>query len=430
MGQVPANADPAGVKPFSPAADPPAQGRGVMRTFASFRHRNYQLWFSGQLISVIGTWMQGIAQGWLVYQISHSEFALGMVSFAAAIPVLLISPWSGVVVDAAPRRTLLVVTQTVAMVLALILAVLTFTNTVQVWHIMVLAMLLGANNAFDAPARQAIVVDLVQREDMTNAIALNSMLINGARVIGPALGGFLIAGLGTAWCFLINGLTFLAVIAALLAMVIPQREMQRKFEHPLRQFQEGLRYAGTHREILGMLILSTVMTIFGMAYSAQLPAFADKMLHVDASGYGALNALIGLGAVSGGFMLAAWNFTGKRGLVLIIANLVYPLVLAAFAFNSSFILALPLAYGLGLGFMLQANNMNSLIQMRVDDAMRGRVMSLYTITFFGLSPLGSLFAGALGERMPLSIAIAICAAIMLVGSLLVHWRIPEVRKMK
>jgi MFS family permease len=402
----------------------------MMRAFSSFKHRNYQLWFGGQLVSVIGTWMQSIAQGWLVYQISHSEFALGLVSFAAAIPVLFITPWGGVIVDVVPRRTLLVITQTVTMILAFVLAALAFTNTVQVWHIMVLAVILGIVNSFDAPARQAIVVDLVGREDMTNAIALNSMMFNGARVVGPALGGFLLAWLGSAWCFTVNGISFLAVIAGLLAMRMPARAMTPRIEHPLRRFGEGLAYARAHRDILGLLVLAAVMSTFGMAYSALLPAFVDKVLHTNASGYGAINALIGVGALSGAFLMAVNDFYGKRGRILLVANLVYPLVLALFAYNGNFPLALLLAFGLGFGFMLQGNNMNSLLQLRVDDAMRGRVMSLYTLSFFGLSPFGSLLAGLLGEWLPLSLAITINAGIMLVGMAVIHFLIPEVRRTK
>jgi MFS family permease len=415
---------------MSAVPQPAGAARGVKRTFSSFKHRNYQLWFSGQLISVIGTWMQSIAQGWLVYQISHSELALGLVSFAAAIPVLFITPWGGVVVDAVPRRTLLVVTQTVTMLLAFVLAALTFTNTVQVWHIMLLAVILGVVNAFDAPARQAIVVDLVGREDMTNAIALNSMMFNGARVIGPALGGLLLAWLGTGWCFLINGLSFLAVIAGLVAMVVPVRQVTRRIEQPLRQFGQGLAYARAHRDILGLLVLAAVMSIFGMAYGALLPAFVDKVLHTNASGYGAINALIGVGALSGAFLLASNDFYGGRGRILLWANLVYPLVLGLFAFNTNFPLALLLAFGLGFGFMLQGNNMNSLLQLNVDDAMRGRVMSLYTLSFFGLSPFGSLLAGFIGERLPLSLTVAINAGVMLLGMAVIHLLIPQVRRMK
>jgi MFS family permease len=415
--------------PLSVSVEKTPAAPKVARAFSSFRHPNYQLWFGGQLVSVIGTWMQSIAQGWLVYQLSHSEFALGMVGFASAIPVLLVSPWGGVITDVVPKRTLLVITQSTAMLLAFVLAALTFTNTVQVWHILVLAALLGVVNAFDAPARQAFVVDLVGRKDMVNAIALNSMMLNGARVIGPALGGYLLAWLGSSWCFLINGISFIAVIASLLAMRVPPHIALNRFEKPLKQFAEGLRYASSQREIRGLLLLAVVFSIFGMAYAALLPAFVDQVLHSNAGGYGAINALVGAGAVLAALYLAYFASTHQRGRMLILANLAYPLLLAGFAFNTHFPLAMMLAFALGFGFMIQANSMNSLLQLRVEDKMRGRVMGLYTLSFFGLSPFGSLAAGAVAERLPLGLTVALTAAIMLIGSLVIQWLIPEIRRM-
>ena len=244
-----------------------AARRPVPRAFSALQHRNYQLWFVGQLISVAGTWMQAIAQGWLVYQISHSEFTLGLMGFASAIPILIVTPFGGLIADAFPKRTLLVMTQTTMMVLAFILSVLTFTNTVQVWHIIVLAALLGVANSFDAPARQAFVVDMVSREDMTNAIAMNSMMFNGARVVGPALGGLLLGAFGAGWCFLFNGVSFLAVIAGLLLMQVPKPATRPQIGHPLEQIKEGVQYASGQKEILALLLLACVFGFFGSAYS-------------------------------------------------------------------------------------------------------------------------------------------------------------------
>ncbi|MBE0698081.1 MAG: MFS transporter [Anaerolineaceae bacterium] len=415
----------------APAGQSKAAGTApaLSRGFSSFRHRNYQLWFGGQLVSVIGTWMQIIAQGWLVYQLSHSEFALGMVGFASAIPVLIVSPWGGVITDVFPKRTLLVITQTAAMLLAFVLAALTFSNLVQVWHILVLAALTGVVNAFDAPARQSFVVDLVGREDMVNAIALNSMMFNGARVIGPAMGGFLLAWLGSSWCFLINVISFLAVIASLLAMQVPPHKALNQLVNPLKQFGQGLVYARNQPEIRGLLLLAVVFSVFGMSYSALLPAFVDQVLHADASGYGIINALVGAGAVFAALYIAYFATTHLRGRLILIANLAYPLVLGVFAFNTGFPVAVFLAFVLGFGFMIQANSMNSLLQLKVDDAMRGRVMGLFTLSFFGLSPFGSLGAGALAEHLPISLTIALMALIMLAGSLIIQRRIPEIRRM-
>jgi len=401
----------------------------LSRLFSSFRHRNYKLWFGGQLISVIGTWMQSIALGWLVYQLSQSEFMLGLVGFASAIPVLLVSPWGGVITDVLPKRTILLATQTTAMLMAFFLAGLTFGHLIQVWHVLLVAAMLGVVNAFDAPARQAFVVSLVSRDDLVNGIALNSVVLNSGRMIGPAIGGYLLVWLGAAWCFLINGISFLAVIGGLLAMRLPPHTAVNRLEKPLKQFAEGLQYARQQRQILGMILLAAVFSMFGMGYSALMPAFVVQVLRADATAYGAINALVGVGAVSAALSIAYFSHSQRRGRMVIIANLVYPLVLAAFAFNTWFPAALVLAMFLGYGFMMQANLMNGLLQLRVADHMRGRVMSLYTLTFFGLSPFGSLGAGALAEYLPLNLTIALTALLMLIFSLLLQWRIPELRKL-
>ncbi len=398
--------------------------------FSSFRHRNYKLWFSGQLISVIGTWMQIIAQAWLVYEISHSEFALGLVSFASAIPVLFVSPFGGVITDRVPKRTLLVITQSSAMVLAFMLSLLAFTHLVQVWHIIVLASILGIVNAFDAPARQAMVVEMVGREDLPNAIALNSITFNGARVIGPAIGGLLLAALGAAWCFFLNGISYLAVIAGLVAMTFPPRSQQQANAHPIRQIVEGIEYARVHHEILSLLLLTLVFSMFGTTYTAILPAFVDQVLHSNATGYGTVNAFIGFGAVIAAFFLAQFSTRNIRGMTLTVANLLYPFVLAAFAFNSRFLAALLLSLLLGFGFMLVLNNVNSLLQLRVSDQMRGRIMSLYTICFFGFSPFGSLAIGAVAQWLPMGETLALSAAVTFVLSLIVYLKSPEIPRLE
>jgi predicted MFS family arabinose efflux permease len=400
------------------------------QAFSSFRHRNYQLWFGGQLISVIGTWMQIIAQSWLVYQISQSEFALGVVSFASAIPVLFVSPYAGVITDRVHKRTLLVITQASSMLLAFILSALVFTHVVQVWHIVLLAVILGIVNAFDAPARQAMVVEMVSREDVTNAIALNSMTFNGARVIGPAFGGLLLALVGAGWCFFINGVSFLAVIAGLLAMRFPREQRTHSNVHPVRQFLEGIRYARSHQEILSLLILTAVLATFGTAYSSILPAFIIRVLHSDAAGYGTVNAFIGAGAVTGALLLAQFGNRGKRGRILFFANLVYPVVLGLFAFNSVFPIALVLSFIIGIGFMLLFNNINSLLQMRVSDEMRGRVMSLYTLSFFGFSPFGTLAIGAVAERLSMNITIGVSAVLTLLFSLVIYFKSSGVTRLE
>jgi MFS family permease len=408
---------------------PSARSARVPKTFHALQHRNFRLYFTGQLISVAGTWMQTVAQAWLVYELSHSELMLGIVGFAAAIPALLVSPWAGVVVDRVNKRNLIVVTQASAMILAFILAALTFAGIVQVWEIVILAALLGLVNAFDGPARQSFVVEMVGREDLPNAIALNSMMFNGARVIGPALGGILLATVGTAWCFFINGLSFLVVIACLLLMRLTPRTQILQIGSPWSDMKHGLRYVLLHRNIFALLTLALIFSVFGISYTTLLPAFVNRVLRVEATGYGLLNAFIGVGAVCGALIMARNTNRGGRGRRLARVNLIFPLVLAAFAFNPHFGLALPLAFGLGICYMLTFTSINTLLQTNVDDQMRGRVMGLYTLTFFGFAPFGNLAIGTLAERWGMSSIIALSAVCALVLAVIVNLLVPQVRKM-
>ncbi len=406
-----------------------ARSTRLPQTFRSLQHRNFQLYFAGQLISVAGTWMQVVAQAWLVYELSHSELMLGIVGFAAAIPSLLISPWGGVVVDRVNKRNLLVVTQASAMVLAFILAALTFAGIVQVWEIVLLAAIMGVVNAFDGPARQAFVVEMVGREDLPNAIAINSMMFNGARVVGPALGGILLATVGTAWCFFINGVSFLAVIVCLLLMRLTPRTRILEIGSPWTDLKHGLRYVLLHREIFALLLLALIFSVFGISYNTILPAFVDQVLHVDATGYGVLNAFIGAGAVVGAFIMARYGERGLRGRWLVWVDLAFPFVLLAFAYTPNFFLALLLSFGLGVGFMLTFTIINTLLQTNVDDKMRGRVMGLYTLTFFGFAPFGNLAIGMWAEQWGMSLTILLSAACALVLSAIVILLVPQLRKM-
>jgi MFS family permease len=401
----------------------------VSKTFRSMQHRNFRLYFIGQLISVAGTWMQAVAQAWLVYQLSHSDLMLGVVGFAAAIPSLLISPWGGVIVDRVSKRNLLVITQTAAMVLAFILAALAFTNAVQVWHIIALAAGLGIVNSFDGPARQAFVVEMVGREDLPNAIAINSMMFNGARVIGPAIGGFLLATVGSAWCFFINGLSFLAVIVCLLLMRITRPITIVRGESPWHGLIRGLRYVLARREVFALLLLALIFSVFGIAYYALLPAFADQVLHLDATGYGALNAMVGIGAVAAAFFIARNGDRGQRGRWLVMANLSFPIVLLLFANSASPTVAMALALVLGVGFMMEFTLINTLLQTNVPDDMRGRVMGLYTLTFFGFAPFGNLALGTWAEVYGMSLMVSICASLTFGLAIMVIGLVPKLRQL-
>jgi len=373
--------------------------------------------------------MQVIAQAWVVYQIGHSELTLGLVAFASAIPVLVITPWAGVVVDRMSRRTLLMMTQTGAMILAFIMAALTFTNVIQQWHVIVLAALLGVVNAFDAPARQAFVSEIVTRDDLPNAIAMNSMMFNSARVIGPAVAGLTLAAVGAAWCFTINGISFLAVLIGLWLIDLPDRRMPHTAS-PWVQLVSGLRYTAAHREILTLILISLVFSVFGISYATILPAFVENTLHLGAAAYGWVNTATGLGAVTGAFLLMYGLSRGRRGKLLVAVNIAFPLILMAFAFTSTLVPALVLAFGLGLGFMTQFTTLNTLLQTRVEDDYRGRVMGLYTLTFFGFAPFGNLLIGYLGEKMGLSIAMALFAACSLILATLILIKTPQIRKLE
>jgi MFS family permease len=420
--------------PRAPEVPPevvPQRARQVRlpKTLAALRHRNFQLYFVGQLISVAGTWMQIIAQGWLVYELSGSELMLGIVGFASAIPALIVSPWGGVIVDHVPRRTVLILTQAAAMILAFVLAALTFADVVQVWHVIVISALLGVVNSFDGPARQAFTVDMVGHEDLTNAIALVSVVFNGARMIGPAIGGFILASLGAAWCFLINGISFLAVLASLFAMHVHHHPHSHAPGSPWEKVRSGLDYVSQQRAMLGLLLLALVFSVFGISYSTLLPAFVDQVLHRDAFAFGALNATTGVGAVIGGIILARWGNEMRRGRILLIVSIGFPIILMLFSNTPFYSISLLLSVALGLGFMMEFVLINTLLQNSVDNAMRGRVMSLYTLTYFGFSPFGNLMIGALAEVWSLEATLTLSAVITLALVIVILMAIPPTRRL-
>jgi MFS family permease len=397
--------------------------------FAALRHRNFQLYFGGQLVSNAGTWMQVIAQGWLVYQLTHSDLSLGIVGFAAAIPALLVTPWGGVAVDRMPKRTLLILTQASAMLLAFILAVLTFSGLVNEWHIVLLAAGLGFVNAFDAPARQAFVVEMVGREDLPNGIALNSLMFNSARVVGPAAGGLLLAAVGPAWCFTINGLSFFAVILGLAAMQLGPHRRVNLAESTTRQLVDGVRYVAGEPVLAGLLLLALSFSIFGVSYATVLPAFVERVLGQGAAAYGWVTTATGVGAVVGAFLIANRRGTSWRGKWLVAASFAFPAFLGAFSFATYLPLSLVLAFGLGLGFMTEFTLINTLLQTGVADALRGRVMALYALTFFGFAPFGNLAVGALSNWIGLSYALGLFALVSLVLGAVILRRIPQIREL-
>ena len=401
----------------------------IPKSLSALQHPNFRLYVGGQLVSLMGTWMQNIGQGWLVYQLSHSELALGLVGFAAAIPALAITPWGGVLVDRINKRKMLAWTQAGAMLLAFILAGLTFTGVVQVWHVVLLAVGLGVVNAFDGPARQAFVVEMVGRGDLPNAIALNSITFNSARIVGPAIGGLLLVAFGAGWCFLFNGLSFLAVIASLISMRLPAHVSKPVKLSPWQQLKIGVAYANRTPELRALLLLALVFSLFGISYATIMPAFVDKALHRGGSAYGVVNAMAGVGAVAGAFLVARYGDSGFRGKWLAWASLTFPVTLTLFSLSRSYPLALGLAVLLGVGFMTTYTLINTLLQTRLVDEMRGRVLSLYTLTFFGFTPFGNLAIGSLAESWGIRQAMILSACCSLVFTALVFWCVPAVRRL-
>jgi MFS family permease len=394
----------------------------------ALRHRNYRLYFGGQLISLVGTWMQTIAQSWLVYRLTGSSFLLGSVGFASQIPVFLLAFIGGTVADRYNRHRVVIGTQTTAMLLAFILSLLTLTGTVQVWHIFVLAVLLGIVNAFDMPGRQAFIVELVGKEDLMNAIALNSSVFNGARVLGPAAAGMLIAGIGEGWCFFANGVSYLAVIVGLLLMRLEARRDPARGRSGLSNVLEGFRYVRRMRPIRALLLLLALVSMVGMPYSVLMPIFADRILHGGARGLGILMGATGLGALAGAMTLAAR--AGTRGLwkVIAYASAGFGTSLILFSISRSFWLSALFLFPVGFSLMVQMASTNTLIQTMVPDHLRGRVMAVHVMTFMGMAPFGSFWAGAVAAKVGAPLTISMGATLCLVGSGLFLSRLPGLQR--
>ena len=399
------------------------------RTFAALQYPNYRLWFTGQLVSLVGTWMQVTAQSFLVFQLTHSTAYLGYVGFANGVPSWLFMLYGGVVADRVARRTLLMITQGTMMLLAVILATLAFTQLVQPWHIVLLALALGTANAFDAPAGQSFVFELVERRDVTNAIALNASLFNLATVVGPTVAGLTYAAFGAAWCFTLNSLSFVAVIVALLRMRLPARTAAPRTESALAQVKEGLRYTLGHPLLRSLIGVLAVTVLFGMTYATLLPAWAVEVLGGNATTNGVLQSARGAGSLVGALMIAAIAHRGRRGRWLTIGTFVYPVLLLGFASARVLPLSLAVLVGIGWGGVVIFNMANTLVQTHVSDALRGRVLSIYSLTFFGGMPLSALWAGALANFIGAPLTLAVSALIALVCAVLFWVRVPQLRQL-
>jgi MFS family permease len=396
-------------------------------TLRALRHRNFRLFFAGQLISLIGTWMQTVAQSWLVYRLTGSSALLGMVGFAGQVPVFLISPLGGLIADRHSRQRTVIATQTSAMVLAFIFAALTLTGNIQVWQIFVLAALLGIVNAFDIPARQAFLVEMVGRDDLINAIALNSSMFNGARIIGPAIAGILVAAIGEDWCFFANGVSYIAVIIGLILMTIPPAAARVHEGSAASHIIEGFRFVAHTAPIRALLLLLGLVSITGMPYAVLMPIFADKIFHAGARGLGILMGFSGLGALMGALTLATRREVKGLGRWVAISCGVFGASLIVFAFSRSFWLAAAGLVPVGFAMMTQMGASNTLIQTMAPDRLRGRVMSIYSMMFMGMAPVGALLAGIIAERVGAPFTVAAGGVIAIAGSIAFGLRWPELR---
>lgn len=402
----------------------------VSKTFAAFRYRNYRLWFIGQLVSLIGTWMQATAQGYLVYTLTGSAAYLGYVGFISGVPSWLFMLYGGLVADRVPRRTLLVITQSVMMLLAFVLAGLVFTNVVQPWHILVLSFLLGTANAFDTPARQSLVIELVDREDMTNAIAFNATMFNGGMIVGPAIGGLVYALTGPGWCFTINGISFIAVIIALLMMRIKPMPTPVRYTSAFAAIGEAFQYVRGDRLVLTLTLSVFVLNIVGFGPITLLPAWAVSILNGDVTTNGLLLSARGIGAVIGGLAIAVLASRKLRGKMWSASSFVMPLVMIAFALTRWLPLSLLMLGLTGFALVTIMNNSNAMVQALVPDELRGRVMGLYSLMFMGGGPLGALVVGVLADRTNEPFAFYLCSGATLLYAALIYFFRPEVRAME
>jgi MFS family permease len=407
----------------------------------ALRHRNFQLFFSGQLISLIGTWMQTVAQSWLVYRLTGSGLLLGSVGFASQIPVFLLAPIGGITADRSNRQRVVIATQTAAMLLAFVLAALTLTHRVEVWHIFVLAALLGIVNAFDMPGRQSFLVDMVGKDDLMNAIALNSSMFNSARVIGPSVAGVLVAKLGEGWCFFANGVSYIAVIAGLMMMNVHAPARVSAKTSPLEHIIEGFQFVRRTAPIRALLLLLGLVSVVGMPYVVLMPIFAARILHSGGQEFASLIGSRDLGAVRLGILMGATGVgallgaltlalrSGVKGLArwVTVCCAGFGVSLILFASSRLFWLSVLLLLPVGYFIMLQMASSNTLIQAMVPDKLRGRVMAIYSMMFMGLAPFGALLGGAISDRLGAPLTVAIGGLASIAGAVWFATHLPKIR---
>lgn len=400
-------------------------------SFAALRYRNYRLWFFGQMLSLMGTWMQSVAQGWVVFELTGSELALGTITFVGTLPTLFLMLPAGALADRVPKRNVLLFTQSFMMLNAAAITILSALGILQIWHIALLAAVGGLAQSFDAPARQSLAVEMVDdRRDLTSAIALNSTMFNLARIAGPAIAGILLAALGATWCFGVNCVSFLAVIIALVYMRVPAVAIVQTQEGLKDRILAGLRYVWGHPHVRTIILLMGVVSLFGLSYNVLLPAFAVSVLHAGETGLGSLNSAMGLGALVGSLTVASLARFNRKARILTLGNLLLPLFLLLFAFSRWMPLSLVALSLVGWAWVTQAGLSNTLVQTMVPDELRGRVMAVYMLVFFGSSPFGSLQAGALAQAFGPAMGVGIGAVVVLLFALGLFIFVPSLRKLE
>lgn len=393
----------------------------------AFRSRNYRLFVAGQLVSLIGTWMQSVAQSWLVYRLTGSAALLGLIGFAGQIPIFVLAPLGGVIADRTNRHRVLIATQSIMMVLAFALAALTLGGHVRVWHIFALASLLGIANAFDIPARQAFLVEMVGRDDIVNAIALSSSMMNGARIVGPAVAGLVVAAFGEGWCFLLNALSYVAVIVALLLMHIHPRKDAHPRISAWASVIEGFAFAWHTRPVRALLLLLGLVSVMGMPYTVLMPIIADRTLHGGPNAYGLLMSASGTGALAGAAILTLRRHIRGLGLWIAVTSIGFGASLIAFSFSRMLWLSAALLVPAGFCMMVEMAASNTLIQSMVPDRLRGRVMAVYSMMFMGMAPLGALLAGAIAAPIGAPKTVAIGGLVCIAGGLIFGGQLPRLR---
>jgi MFS family permease len=391
----------------------------------ALRHRNFQLFFSGQLISLIGTWMDNIAEGWLVYRLTHSSLLLGIATFAGQIPVFLCAPVGGMIADRWDRRKVVIGTQTASMVLAFILAGLTLARMVTVWEVIFLAACMGMVNAVDIPTRQAFLMEMVGRDDLMNAIALNSSMFNAARVVGPSIAGLLVAWKGEGWCFFANGISYIAVIAGLIAMKVERKTREGHVGSPLEHIAEGFRFARKTAPIRAILLLTALVSLLATPYVVLMPIFAARILHGNARTLGVLMGATGVGAMTGALVLAARSDIRGLGRWVAIACAGFGTALILFSFSRRYLISVALLVPVGFCVMVQMASSNTLIQSMVPDRLRGRIMSIYSMMFMGMMPVGALLSGALAERIGAPWTVAMGGIGAIAGAIIFGRKLPK-----